>query len=81
MTVDAALLTILACPEDKGRLWLSSDGSFLYNPRLRRAYAVRDGIAVMLVEEARSVDEAEHASLEAQIAAGSLVATLASDPV
>lgn len=60
---------------------MSSDGSFLYNPRLRRAYEVRDGIAVMLVDEARTVDEAEHTTLEAQIAAGSLVATLASDPV
>ena len=75
VTIDAALLKILACPDDKGRLWLASDGTFLYNPRLRRAYAVRDGIAVMLIDEARAVDEAEHASLEAQIAAGSLVAT------
>lgn len=75
VTIDAALLKILACPDDKGRLWLSADGSFLYNPRLRRAYEVRDGIAVMLIDEARSVDDAEHASLEAQIAAGSLVAT------
>lgn len=75
VTIDAALLKILACPDDKGTLWLSADGSFLYNPRLRRAYEVRDGIAVMLVDEARAVGDEEHASLEAQIAAGSLVAT------
>lgn len=75
VTIDAALLKILACPDDKGPLWLAADGSFLYNPRLRRAYEVRDGIAVMLIDEARSVDVAEHASLEAQIASGSLVAT------
>lgn len=81
VTIDTALLTILACPEDKGRLWLAEDGSFLYNPRLRRAYEVRDGIAVMLVEESRVVDDAEHAALESKIASGVLVATLTSDPV
>ncbi len=81
MTVDTALLEILACPDDKGRLWLAADGTFLYNPRLRRAYEVRDGIAVMLVDEARSVDDAEHAALEAQIASGALVATLSSRTV
>jgi uncharacterized protein YbaR (Trm112 family) len=34
---------------------------FLYNPRLRRAYRIEDGIPVLLVDEAVAVaDDAEH---------------------
>ena len=76
VALDTSLLKILACPDDKGRLWLAEDGSFLYNPRLRRAYEVRDGIPVMLVDEARIVDDAEHARLEARIASGHMTASL-----
>ena len=60
--IDARLLEILACPEDKGPLLLV-DPQTLYNPRLRRAYRIDDGIPVLLVEESRRVDEAEHAEL------------------
>jgi uncharacterized protein YbaR (Trm112 family) len=60
MTLDPKLLEILACPEDKGPLLWFADEETLYNPRLRRRYAVRDGIPVMLIDEAEAVDEAEH---------------------
>jgi len=40
----------------------------LYNPRLHRAYEVRDGIPIMLIDEARAVDDAEHARLEQKAA-------------
>lgn len=63
--IDARLLEILACPEDKGSLLLIGEGT-LYNPRLRRAYRIDDGIPVLLVDEARQVDEAEHADLLAR---------------
>jgi len=63
MTLDAKLLEILACPEDKGPLLYFEDESALYNPRLKRRYAVRDDIPVMLIEEAETVDEAEHQRL------------------
>jgi uncharacterized protein YbaR (Trm112 family) len=62
-TLDPALLEILVCPEDHGPLTYLADEGVLYNPRLRRVYEVRDGIAVMLIEESRSVDDAEHARL------------------
>ena len=63
MTLDPKLLEILACPEDKGSLlWFEGEDA-LYNPRLRRRYAVRDGIPVMLVDEAETVDDAEHGRL------------------
>ncbi len=51
MTLDPALLEILACPEDKGPLYYLEDEALLYNPRLHRRYDVRDGIPVMLIAE------------------------------
>lgn len=67
MALDERLLAILACPEDKGPLHHlvgddggGADGESLYNPRLHRRYPVRDGIPVMLIDEAEQVDDAEH---------------------
>lgn len=58
--LDQKLLSILVCPEDRGPLLLVDD-EFLYNPRLRRAYRIEDGIPVLLVDEAVEVtDEDEH---------------------
>lgn len=66
--VDDSLLSILVCPADRGPLLLvdSAEGELLYNPRLRRAYRIEDGIPVLLVDEARDVDDEEHARLTAQ---------------
>lgn len=60
MALDPKLLEILACPEDKGPLLYFEDESALYNPRLKRRYAVRDDIPIMLIDEAESVDDGEH---------------------
>ncbi len=62
--IDESLLSILVCPADRGPLILVGDE--LYNPRLRRAYRIEDGIPVLLIEEARDVDEDEHARLMAR---------------
>ncbi len=62
--IDESLLAILVCPADRGPLLLVDDR--LYNPRLRRAYRIEDGIPVLLVDEATSVDDDEHARLTAQ---------------
>ena len=67
MSLDAALLAILACPEDKGPLYYIESEAVLYNPRLERTYEVRDGIPVMLVEEATTLTDAEHARLSALV--------------
>ncbi len=69
MTLDRQLLEILACPEDKGPLYYLADEDLLYNPRLRRRYDVRDDIPVMLVDEATTVDEAEHERILARVRA------------
>lgn len=66
MALDPMLLEILACPEDKGPLLYFAEEDSLYNPRLRRRYAIRDGIPVMLIDEAETVSDAEHERLTAK---------------
>jgi uncharacterized protein len=63
MALDTKLLEILACPEDKGPLLYFADESALYNPRLKRRYRVQDDIPIMLIDEAETVDDAEHQRL------------------
>lgn len=70
MTLDPLLVEVLACPEDKGPLLWFSDEDILYNPRRRRSYAVREGVPVLLVDEATEVGEAEHERLMAKAAGG-----------
>ena len=69
MALDPKLLEILACPDDKGPLLYFADEDALYNPRLHRRYAVRDDIPIMLIDEAESLDDAEHDRLLAKAAA------------
>jgi uncharacterized protein YbaR (Trm112 family) len=66
MALDPKLLEILACPEDKGPLLYFRDEEALYNPRLRRRYAIRDDIPIMLIDEAETVGDDEHARLMAK---------------
>lgn len=63
---DARLIEFLACPEDKGPLYYFADEDSLYNPRLKRRYTIKDGIPVMLIDEAESVTTAEHERLVAK---------------
>ncbi|MGD9795243.1 MAG: Trm112 family protein [Acidimicrobiia bacterium] len=72
MKLDQQLLDILACPQDKGPLYYLADEDALYNPRLKRRYSVRDGIPVMLIEEAETVSDGEHDRLMAKVAAEGL---------
>ena len=67
MALDSLLIELLVCPQDKGPLWYLEDEATLYNPRLRRRYPIRDEIPVLLIEEADSVDDAEHERLMAAI--------------
>jgi len=64
--IDPRLVEILACPEDKQPLLYFEDEACLYNPRLRRRYPIREGIPVMLIDEAEAVDDAEHDRLTAK---------------
>lgn len=75
MALDPRLVAVLACPVDKGPLYYLGDEGGLYNPRLRRRYVVREGIPVMLPDEAEAVAETEATSLDARIASGELAPT------
>jgi len=44
-----------------------SDEDSLYNPRLKRRYAIRDDIPVMLIDEAETVSDAEHDRIMAKV--------------
>ena len=66
MALDPQLLEILACPDDKGPLLYFEDEDSLYNPRLKRRYAIKDDIPIMLIDEAETVDDAEHERLLAK---------------
>ena len=60
MTIDIALLGVLADPIDKEPLLWQEDQNRLYNPRAHRAYSLRHGIPVLLAAEAIHVDDPEH---------------------
>ncbi len=75
MALDPMLVEILACPEDKGPLLYFADEDSLYNPRLRRRYAIRDGIPVMLIDEAETVSDDEDHRLQEKAASEGIVPT------
>jgi len=75
VALDPKLLEILACPEDKGPLLYFADEDALYNPRLKRRYAVRDDIPIMLIDEADTVDDVEDARLLAKAEADGIKPT------
>jgi uncharacterized protein len=55
--VDPRLLEILVCPLTKGPLEYDRAASELISRKAGLAYPVRDGIPIMLPEEARRLDE------------------------
>jgi uncharacterized protein YbaR (Trm112 family) len=75
MALDPTLLEILACPEDRGPLYYLDDEHALYNPRLKRRYEIRDDIPILLVDEATTVDDAEHERIMAKVASVGLKPT------
>ncbi len=53
MALAPELKEILACPRCKGSLEFHEDRSEIHCPRCKLAYAIRDDIPVMLVDEAK----------------------------
>lgn len=55
--LDRRLLEILVCPVTKGPLEYDREAQELISRKARLAYPIRDGIPIMLEEEARQVDD------------------------
>jgi uncharacterized protein len=58
--MDSKLLQILVCPVTKGPLIYNKANNELVSKAARLAYPVRDGIPVMLEDEARKLEEKEY---------------------
>lgn len=54
--IDPKLLEILVCPITKGQLTYDRTSQELVSERAKLAYPIRDGIPIMLVEEARALE-------------------------
>ena len=54
--IDPKLLEILVCPLTKGTLEYDADKQELISRAAKLAYPIRDGIPIMLPEEARRLD-------------------------
>ena len=57
--IDKRLLEILVCPQSRGPLVYDRENSELLSGKARLAYPVRDGVPIMLVDEARSLSDEE----------------------
>jgi uncharacterized protein len=55
-TVDPKLLEILVCPLTKGPLEFDAGRQELISRKAKLAYPIRDGIPIMLPEEARKIE-------------------------
>lgn len=58
-TIDPKLLEILICPLTKSPLRYDAEREELISDKARLAYPIRDGIPIMLPDEARPLDEGE----------------------
>lgn len=59
MNIDKQLLTILVCPVTKTPLQIDKEKNELISTAAKLAYPVRDGIPVMLEDEARALNQDE----------------------
>ena len=60
--MDSKLLEMLVCPVTKGPLVYDRQRQELVSKSARLAYPIRDGIPVMLEEEARRLEPVEYES-------------------
>jgi len=64
--MDSKLLELLVCPVTKGPLDLQRDLQELWSRSARLAYPIRNGIPILLENEARTLSDEELASLKAR---------------
>jgi hypothetical protein len=63
-TISAELMEILVCPKSHGAL--EQRGDWLYCEESRLRYPIRDGIPIMLIDEAEQIPEAEQGTSPAE---------------
>ena len=56
VSVDPRLLEVLVCPVTRGRLTYDRDRQELVSKSAKLAFPIRDGVPIMLAEEARKLD-------------------------
>ena len=61
--VDPKLLEILVCPQTRGTLVYDRQKGELLSKKAMLAYPIRDGVPIMLIDEARTISDDEMASL------------------
>jgi len=61
--IDPRLLEILVCPQTRGVLVYDRDKGELLSKKAMLAYPIRDGVPIMLVDEARTLSDDEAAKL------------------
>lgn len=57
--IDPKLLELLVCPLTKAPLRYDREAQELVSEKAGLAYPIRDGIPIMLIDEARKLDEAD----------------------
>ncbi len=57
--VDRKLLEILVCPLSKGPLRYDEERQELISTRARLAYPIREGVPILLIDEARELEDGE----------------------
>ena len=57
--IDRRLIEVLVCPLTRGPLVYDRDNNELISHQARKAYPVRAGVPIMLVDEARDLGEGE----------------------
>ncbi len=55
--IDTRLLELIVCPLTKGPLHYDQDAGELISTKAKLAYPVRDGIPILLIDEARALDD------------------------
>lgn len=66
LTIDRKLLDMLVCPVTKSVLHYDHERQELVSYAAKVAYPIRDSIPIMLIEEARELDDAEMAKMKAK---------------
>lgn len=55
-TIDPKMLSILVCPKTRGPLTYNAETHELISKKAKLAYPIREGVPIMLPEEARALD-------------------------